>query len=89
MSTGPITIVSLMTATALAPMNIDGVSQYVAYASLLACMTGVFYMLLSWMRMGIIVEFLSHPVILGFTNAVALLTIFSQASKLFGISVDK
>ncbi|MCP4524190.1 MAG: SulP family inorganic anion transporter [Candidatus Gracilibacteria bacterium] len=88
MSTGPITIVSLMTATALAPMALSE-NEYVVYASLLAFMTGIFYMLLGWLRMGIIVEFLSHPVILGFTNAVALLTIFSQTPKLFGIVVEK
>jgi len=89
MSTGPITIVSLMTATALAPIASSGSEWYVIYASMLACMTGVFYMLLWFLRMWIIVEFLSHPVIIGFTNAVAILTILSQVSKLFWISVEK
>lgn len=89
MSTGPITIVSLMTATALAPIAASWTEWYVIYASMLAFMTGIFYILLGLLRMWIIVEFLSHPVIIGFTNAVAILTIMSQASKLFWISVDK
>lgn len=89
MSTGPITIVSLMTATALAPIATAGVEWYVIYASILAFMTGVFYILLWFLRMWIIVEFLSHPVIVGFTNGVAILTIMSQVSKLFWVTVDK
>lgn len=89
MSTGPITIVSLMTATALAPIASASIEWYMIYASILAFMTGVFYILLWFLRMWIIVDFLSHPVITGFTNWVAILTIMSQVSKLFRVSVDK
>lgn len=89
MSTGPITIVSLMTATALAPIAASGTEWYIIYASILAFMTGVFYMTLWFLRMWIIVDFLSHPVIIGFTNGVAILTIMSQVSKLFWVWVDK
>lgn len=89
MSTWPITIVSLMTATALAPIAASWSEWYIIYASMLAFMTGVFYMMLGFLRMWIIVEFLSHPVIIGFTNAVAILTIMSQASKLLWISIEK
>lgn len=89
MSTGPITIVSLMTATALAPIATAGAEWYIIYASILAFMTGIFYLLLWFLRMWIIVEFLSHPVIVGFTNGVAILTVMSQVSKLFWVSVDK
>lgn len=89
MSTGPVTIVSLMTATALAPYAGLDVSTYVTYASLLAIFIGSIYLLLSVLRLGVMVEFLSHPVIIGFTNAIAIITIASQAGKIFGISYDK
>ncbi|MCP4523642.1 MAG: sodium-independent anion transporter, partial [Candidatus Gracilibacteria bacterium] len=89
MSTGPVTIVSLMTATALAPLAASSIEGYVAYASLLAIMIGVFYIILGSLKLGVIVDFLSHPVIIGFTNAVAIITITSQISKIFGVSVDK
>ncbi|MFK7780446.1 MAG: SulP family inorganic anion transporter [Candidatus Gracilibacteria bacterium] len=89
MSTGPVTIVSLMTAAALYSMGIESVEGYILYASLLAFFIGVFYLLLVILRLGIIVEFLSHPVVVGFTNAIALVTIISQMSKIFGISIDK
>jgi SulP family sulfate permease len=35
------------------------------------------------MKLGVIVDFLSHPVIVGFTNAVAIVTITSQIGKVF------
>ena len=89
MSTWPVTIVSLMTATALAPLASSGIEWYVAYASLLAFFTGCFYLLIWNLRLGVIVDFLSHPVIVWFTNAAAILTISSQLSKIFWVSAEK
>ncbi len=89
MATGPITIVSLMTATALFTVVWDDTSNYVAYASILAIFTWLFYILLWNLRLWIIVDFLSSPLIVWFTNAAALITIFSQAWKLFWVSYDK
>lgn len=89
MSTGPVTIVSLMTATALWPIAVSGSEGYILYASLLAVFIGLFYLILGIMKLGVIVDFLSHPVIVGFTNAVAIVTITSQIGKVFWISVDK
>jgi len=85
MSTGPVTIVSLMTATALAPIAISWTAWYIAYASILALFIGIFYLILGFIRWWIIVEFLSHPVVTGFTNAVAIITITSQFPKIFWI----
>lgn len=89
MSTWPVTIVSLMTAATLSPLAISSPEWYAAYASLLAFFIWLFYLLLWNLRLGTIVEFLSHPVILWFTNAVALITIIKQLPKIFGISLEK
>lgn len=89
MATWPVTIVSLMTATALAWVASTNPEWYIIYASLLAFFIWIFYLLLWVLRLGVIVDFLSHPVIVGFTNAVAIITITSQAWKIFGISYDK
>ncbi len=89
MSTGPVTIISLMTAAALYSMWISSVEQYVTYASLLAFFIWVFYLLLVVLRLWLVVEFISHPVVVGFTNAIALVTIISQLPKIFWINVDK
>ncbi|MDA9128989.1 sulfate permease [Candidatus Gracilibacteria bacterium] len=89
MSTGPVTIVSLMTATILAPMATSGSEGYIAFASLLAFFTAIVYLIIGTLRLGVIVDFLSHPVIVGFTNAAAILTITSQLGKIFGVSSEK
>ncbi len=89
MSTWPVTIVSLMTATAIAWISQASPEWYIVYASLLALFIWVFYLVLWFLKLWVIVDFLSHPVIIGFTNAVAIITITSQAGKLFGISYEK
>lgn len=88
LSTGPVAIVSLMTATALEPLAVAGSQQYIAYAILLAVLIGVFQFLLGVLRLGVVVNFLSHPVINGFTNAAALIIATSQLPKIFGVYVD-
>ena len=52
-------------------------------------MWGVFQFLLGALKLGLVVNFLSHPVVNGFTNAVAIIIATSQLSKLFGVYVDK
>jgi SulP family sulfate permease len=81
---GPVAIISLMTAAALIPLNL-GAEQYIAYAAMLAIMAGVMQLILGFLRLGILVDFLSHPVIIGFINAAAIVISSLQISKLFGI----
>ncbi|MCP4000584.1 MAG: sodium-independent anion transporter, partial [Gammaproteobacteria bacterium] len=89
LATGPVAIVSLMTAATLEPLATAGSEGYIAYAILLALMVGVFQFTLGVLRLGIVVNFLSHPVVNGFTNAAAIIIASSQLSKLFGVYVDK
>ena len=88
LATGPVAVVSLMTAAAIAPLAAGDPSAYVAYAVLLAFMVGVLQFALGVFRLGILVDFLSHPVVIGFTNAGALIIATSQLSKVFGVSVE-
>ena len=88
LATGPVAVVSLMTAAALEPIAAAGSAQYIAYAVLLALLVGLFQLFLGVMRLGLIVNFLSHPVVNGFTNAAALIIATSQLSKIFGVYVD-
>jgi len=89
LQTGPVAIVSLMTAAALEPLATAGSEGYIAYAILLALMIGVFQLSLGLLRLGMAVNFLSHPVVNGFTNAAAIIIATSQLSKIFGVYVDK
>ncbi len=87
LSTGPVAVVSLMTATALEPLASAGSEGFLAYAVLLALLVGLFQLALGFLRMGVLVDLLSHPVVLGFTNAAALIIASSQLGKIFGISI--
>ena len=89
LATGPVAVVSLMTAAALGPLAAGNPEGYLAYAVLLAFMVGVFQFFLGVFRLGVLVDFLSHPVVIGFTNAGALIIATSQLSKLFGVTVEK
>jgi len=89
LATGPVAVVSLMTATALEPIATAGSESFIAYAILLALLVGVFQLTLGLLRLGLVVNFLSHPVVSGFTNAAALIIATSQLSKLFGVTVDR
>ncbi|MEW6235075.1 MAG: SulP family inorganic anion transporter [Candidatus Omnitrophota bacterium] len=88
LATGPVAVVSLMTSTALAPLAVQGSAEYISYAILLSLMVGLVQFGLGVLRMGIVVNFLSHPVVTGFTNAAALIIASSQLSKIFGVYVD-
>jgi len=88
LATGPVAVVSLMTAASLEPLATAGSEGYIAYAIMLALMVGVFQLSLGIFRLGVVVNFLSHPVVNGFTNAAALIIASSQLSKLFGVYVD-
>lgn len=89
LATGPVAVVSLMTAATLEPLASAGTEGFIAYAILLAFMVGLFQLILGVCRLGVIVNFLSHPVVNGFTNAAAIIIASSQLSKLFGVYVDK
>ncbi|MDH5388997.1 MAG: sulfate permease [Gammaproteobacteria bacterium] len=84
LATGPVAVVSLMTAAALEPLALSP-DLYMAYAISMALMVGMFQLALGVLRMGMLVDFLSHPVVIGFTNAAAIIIGTSQLSKIFGV----
>ena len=88
LATGPVAIVSLMTATALEPLTLTP-EGYLAYAAIIALMVGVLQLSLGLFRLGVLVDFMSHPVVLGFTNAAALIIASSQLGKILGIATRK
>jgi len=89
LATGPVAVVSLLTAASLEPLAAAGSEGFLVYAVLLAILIGGFQVFLGLFRLGVLVDFLSHPVVIGFTNAGAIIIATSQLSKLFGVSVEK
>jgi len=88
LATGPVAVVSLMAAVALQPLAAIGSHAYIGYAVLLALTVGVFQLALGLLRLGLVVNFLSHPVVNGFTNAAAIIIASGQLGKLLGVTVD-
>ncbi|MDW8469288.1 MAG: SulP family inorganic anion transporter [Burkholderiales bacterium] len=89
LATGPVAVVSLLTAAALAPIAAHGSPQYVALAVALAFLVGCIQLALGALRLGFAVNFLSHPVIAGFTSAAAIVIALSQLGKMLGVPMPR
>ncbi len=89
LATGPVAVVSMMTAAALEPMAVSGSQGYIEYAILLALLVGIVQLGLGILHLGVIVNLLSHPVLVGFTNAAAIVIATSQLGKFLGVPVEK
>lgn len=88
LAVGPVAMDSLLVAAGLGTLAISG-ENYIAMALFLAFFVGAIQFILGLFRMGFLVNFLSKPVISGFTAAAALIIIFSQLKHLLGTSVEK
>ncbi|NPA94740.1 MAG: SulP family inorganic anion transporter [Thermodesulfobacteria bacterium] len=89
LSTGPVAVVSMMTAAALEPLAVSGTQGYIQFAILLALLVGLVQLCLGLLNLGVVVNLLSHPVLLGFTNAAAIVIATSQLGKFLGVPVEK
>ncbi len=89
LATGPVAMVSILTAAALMPLATSGSEAYIALAILLALMVGIVQLTMGLFKLGPIVNFISHPVIIGFTNAAAIIIALSQLSKILGVPMSR
>lgn len=83
--TGPVAMLSLMSAAALIPLASPGTERFIELSVMLALMVGVLRLALGALSLGAVVNLLSSPVIVGFTNAAALIIGLSQLSKVLGV----
>lgn len=89
LAVGPVAIVSLMVATTLGEIAESGSVGYVSGAVLLAFLSGAILLGMGLARLGFLVNFLSHPVISGFSSAAALVIGFSQLKHLLGFDIPR
>ncbi len=97
LATGPVAVVSLLTASALIPLigapdtltEQQMIARYVPAAITMALLVGLVQFSLGFFRLGVVVSFLSHPVVVGFTNAAAIIIGLSQLNKVFGVSMER
>lgn len=89
LAVGPVAMVALLIATGVSNLAEPGSDEFIELAILLALMVGSIQLLLGLFRLGFMVNFLSHPVISGFTSAAALIIGFSQLKHLLGIDLPR
>ena len=89
LNVGPVAMDSLLVAAGLGALSISGIDTYIAMAIVLALFVGCIQVVLGVLKMGFLVNFLSTPVISGFTSAAALIIGCSQLSHLLGIEVGR
>ena len=85
---GPDAPTCIMVAASLGHLAGGDPDKYLALMLVLTLMTGVLYVVGGIARLGLIANFLSQPILVGFLNGIALIIIAGQVSKLLGYSVD-
>ena len=86
LSTGPVAMTSLLTAASVAPLAAHGTDLFFSYVILLALISGLIQIAFGVMRAGVLLNFLSNPVLMGFINAAAIIIGLSQLPTLMGIT---
>lgn len=89
LAVGPVAMVSLLTAAGIGALNPDTPDDYLMYALTLAFLVGLIQFGMGLFKFGFIVNFLSHPVINGFTSAAAIIIGLSQIKHLFKIDLPR
>lgn len=89
LSVGPVAMDSLLVASGLGALSLSGIDEYVSMAIFLALFMGTIQFVLGMIRMGFLVNFLSKPVISGFTSAAALIIGLSQLKHLLGTQIER
>lgn len=84
---GPTTAASIVMFSALSPHAIPGTMDYVSLAITLTFMVGIIQLLMGFFRLGSLVNFISHSVIVGFTAGAAILIATKQAKNFFGLDI--
>jgi len=89
LSVGPVAIVSILIATGLSQIAEPMTSEYIQLAILVSLIAGLLQLVMAGLKVGFLINFLSHPVLSGFTSAAAVIIIISQLTNALGISLDR
>ncbi len=86
---GPTTAISIVIFTSLSPLAPPSSAEYIQMALTLTFLAGLFQLTLGVARLGALVNFVSHSVVLGFTAGASILIATSQLGNILGITVPK
>ena len=85
---GPVALDSIVVAIALGALSLSGFEQTINAAIFLAAIVGVLQILMGMLRMGVLANYLSRPVISGFTSAAAIIIGLSQVKHTLGLHIE-
>ena len=88
LAVGPVAVAALMTASALSSFAAPGSPEYIGAALVLAALSGLILIAMGVLRLGFLVNFLSHPVISGFVTASGILIAISQLKHILGVEAS-
>jgi SulP family sulfate permease len=86
---GPTTAISIAVFAAMSPLADPGSPEFISMVLTLTFLVGLFQLILGLARMGVLVNFISHTVVIGFTAGAALLIAASQVKNFFGIAIER
>ena len=88
LAVGPVAVAALMTASALSSFAAPGSPEYIGASLVLAALSGLILIAMGVLRLGFLVNFLSHPVISGFVTASGILIAISQLKHILGVEAS-
>ena len=86
---GPTTAISIVIFSSVSPLAEPGSAHYISLVLTMTFMMGVFQLIMGLARMGVLVNFISHTVVIGFTAGAAVLIAASQIKNFFGINIPR
>lgn len=85
---GPDAATCALLAAALTPLAVIGSPEYLSWSIALTFLVGLMCLVASRLRLGVLADFLSKPILTGFLNGIALSIVLGQLGKLLGFSVQ-
>ena len=89
LAVGPVAVAAVMVAAVLIPYAGDDPSKYLTGAIILSALTGAIMLVMGFLRLGWLTNFISHPVLTGFTTGAAIFILGTQLAALTGIHVPR
>ena len=89
LAVGPVGLMSLMTGATIIELDIVQANEIVSAAHTLALLIGIILLLMRILKLGAVINFLSHPVISGFVSASAIIIALSQMKHIFGLDLPR
>ena len=86
MHTGPANALMLLVSSTLSTLYAAGSAEYIVAAGMIALMAGLFQLVIGLSRLGILINFVSHSVIVGFATGAGILIVIKQLKSLFGLN---